>query len=198
MEVAYLAAFFGGLVVFFGTHYYTVFRKRDGTGLADRMPRGAYMGLYSLLSIAAFVAMVWGFGMIKPWMPIYTPPSWGRHVTMALMLPALVLIVAAYMRPIGFIAKAAKHPMLLATKLWAVGHLFANGDLASIVLFASFLLFGIVDRIAVKRRGDNGPVSAKPNVLGDLLSIAVGLALYLLFIYELHYILFGVDVLAAA
>lgn len=197
MEAAYLAAFFGGLVVFFGTHFYTVFRKRDGTGFADRIPRGAYMGLYSLLTAVGFIAMAWGFGMIKPWIPIYTPPSWGRHVTMALMLPAMVLIVSAYMRPTGFIKKAAKHPMLLAVKLWAFGHLFANGDLASILLFGSFLLFGIVDRIAVKRRGDNGPVVVHPNVLGDLLSIAVGFAVYLLLIYELHYILFGVDVLAA-
>lgn len=197
MEAAYIAAFFGGLAVFFGTHYFTVIRRRDGTGIADRMHRGAYMGLYSLLTAVGFVAMAWGYGMMKPWIPIYTPPSWGRHVTMALMLPAMILIVAAYMRPIGFIKKAVKHPMLLAVKIWAFGHLFANGDLASIILFASFLLFGIVDRIAVKRRGDMGAASANPNVLGDLLSIAVGFALYLLLIYELHYILFGVDVLAA-
>ena len=31
MEAAYLAAFFGGLVVFFGTHYFTVFRREMAT-----------------------------------------------------------------------------------------------------------------------------------------------------------------------
>ena len=117
MEAAYLAVFFGGLIVFFGLHYYTTFRRRDGAGLADRMHRGAYMGLYSLLSIAGFVAMIWGYAMLKPgWYPLGAPPSWGRHVTMALMLPAMILIVAAYMRPVGFIKKAVKHPMLAAHK----------------------------------------------------------------------------------
>lgn len=196
MEAAYLGAFFGGLVVFFGTHYFTVFRRRDGNGIADRMHRGAYMGLYSILTLAGFVAMVWGYGMLKPWIPLAAPPPWARHITMALMLPAMVLIVAAYMRPIGFIKKAAKHPMLLAVKLWAFGHLLANWDLGSIILFGSFLLFGIVDRIALKRRGDNGPQHVNANVLGDLFSIAVGIALYLILIYEVHYMLFGVDVLA--
>ena len=160
------------------------------------MHRGVYMGLYSLLTLAGFVAMAWGYGMLKPWIPLAAPPPWARHITMALMLPAMVLIVASYMRPVGFIKKAAKHPMLLAIKLWAFGHLLANGDLGSIILFGSFLLFGIVDRIAVKRRGDNGPQHVHANVLGDLLSIAVGLALYLIMVYEVHYMLFGVDVLA--
>ena len=110
--------------------------------------------------------------------------------------PAMVLIVATYMPPAGFIKKAAKHPMLLAVKIWALAHLIANWDLASVILFGSFLIYGVVDRIAVKRRGDVGAANIKPNVLGDLLSIAVGLALYLLFIYEVHYMLIGVDVLA--
>lgn len=198
MEVAYLVAFFGGLVVFFGTHFYTVFRKRDGTGFADRIPRGAYMGLYSLLTAIGFIAMAWGYGETRGVLPnLAVPPPWTRHVTMALMLPAMILIVTAYMRPVGFIKKGVRHPMLLAVKIWALGHLFANWDVGSIVLFGSFLLFGIIDRVAVKRRGDNGAADANPNVLGDLLSIAVGIALYLLLIYELHYRLFGVDVLAA-
>jgi hypothetical protein len=52
-----------------------------------------------------------------------------------------------------------------------------------------------VDRIAVNRRGDVGAANAKPNVLGDLLSISVGLAVYLLFVYDLHGRLFDVNVL---
>jgi uncharacterized membrane protein len=196
MEVAYEAAFFGGLAIFFGTHYFSMLRKRDGTGIADRIGRGPYMGLYSLITIVGFVLMAWGFAFLKPWIPIYTPPTWGRHVTMALMLPAIILIVATYMPPAGFIKKAAKHPMLLAVKIWAFAHLWSNGDLATIILFGSFLIYGVADRIAVKRRGDVGAAKVNANVLGDLLSIAVGIAVYLLLIYELHYMLFGVGVLA--
>ena len=176
MELWYMLAFFAGLLVFFGTHFYTAFRSRDENGLAAHI-------------------MVWGYAMLKPWIPLAVPPNWTRHVTMALMLPAMILIVAAYMPPAGFIKKGVKHPMLTAVKIWALAHLIANWDLASVILFGSFLIYGVVDRIALKRRGDVGFANLKPNVLGDLLSIAVGLALYLLFIYELHYMLIGVDVL---
>ncbi len=195
MEIWYFSAFFGGLILFFGSHLFSAFRTRGEGDIALRMGRGPYMGLYSLVAVAGFVALVWGYAHIKPgWVNFDTPPDWRRHVTMALMLPAMVLIVAAYMRPVGFIKKAVKHPMLAAVKLWALAHLLVNWDLASIILFGSFLIFGVLDRIMVKRRGDTA-AAAKPNVLGDLLSIAVGLALYLLLVYQLHGDLFGANVL---
>lgn len=189
----YLVAFFGGLLVFFGTHFYTAVRKRDGSGLADVLGRGPYMAIYSILTTAGFVALVWGYAYIKPWIYLADPPSWMRHITMALMLPAVILIVAAYVRPTGFIKKAVKHPMLTAVKLWAFAHLLVNWDVGSLILFGAFLAFGVIDRIIVKRRGDVGAANATPNVLGDLISIAVGSALYGLLIYELHSILFGID-----
>jgi len=196
MELWYLLAFLAGLILFFGTHFYTSFRSRDQNSLPARMGAGPYKGLYSLLTGIGFVALIWGYAMLKPWIPLAAPPFWTRHITMALMLPAMIIIVAAYMPPAGFIKKAVKHPLLTATKLWALAHLISNWDVASIILFGSFLVYGVVDRIAVKRRGDVGFANIKPNVLGDLLSIAVGLALYLLLVYELHYMLIGVDILS--
>jgi uncharacterized membrane protein len=196
MDVWYFTAFFAGLFLFFGTHLFTTFRPRGERDIALRMGKGPYMGLYSLVTVAGFVAMVWGYAYIKPgWIQLGIPPEWTRHVTMALMLPAMILIVTAYMRPVGFIKKAVKHPMLAAVKLWAFGHLLVNWDLSSVILFGSFLAFGVIDRSAVKRRGDVGAAAAKANVLGDLLSIAVGIALYLLLVYQLHGDLFGANVL---
>jgi uncharacterized membrane protein len=193
MDVWYLAAFFGGMAVFFGTHLFSAVRNRTGDGLPDVIGRGPYMVLYSILTIAGFVALVWGYAMIKPWIYLADPPPWMKHITMALMLPAIILIVAAYVRPTGFIKKAVKHPMLTAVKLWAFAHLLVNWDVGSLILFGSFLAFGVIDRIAVKRRGDVGAANANPNVLGDLISIAVGTALYGVLVYEVHSILFGID-----
>jgi uncharacterized membrane protein len=190
-----LAAFYGGLAVFFATHFFTAFRSRDERGLAHRMGRGAYMGLYSLLSLAGFVAMAWGFSEMRPWQPIWSPEEypWTRHVAMTLMLPAILLIVAAYL-PTGYIKKAVGHPMLIAVTLWALAHLIANGDLGSVVLFGSFLVFSVVDRVLVARRGDRGAAAAQPNILGDLLAVAVGGALYAALIYGLHLVLFSVPI----
>lgn len=193
MDVWYLAAFFGGLAVFFGTHLFSAVRNRSGDGLPDVIGRGPYMVLYSILTVAGFAALVWGYAMIKPWIYLADPPPWMKHITMALMLPAIILIVAAYVRPTGFIKKAVKHPMLTAVKLWAFAHLLVNWDVGSLILFGSFLAFGVIDRIAVKRRGDVGAANASPNVLGDLISIAVGTALYGVLVYEVHSILFGID-----
>lgn len=194
MDIWYIVAFFGGLILFFGTHVFSAFRNRSGEGLPDILGRGPYMAIYSVLTAAGFIALVWGYAMVKPWIYLADPPPWMKHITMALMLPAIILIVAAYV-PTGFIKKAVKHPMLTAVKLWALAHLLVNWDVGSLILFGSFMAFGVIDRIAVKRRGDVGAANATPNVLGDLIAIAVGAALYGLLVYQVHAILFGVPIL---
>lgn len=195
MDMAYVGAFLGGMVVFFGTHFFSAFRRRDGQGVVGSLGAGPYKGLYSLLTIAGFIALAWGYANLKPWIPLADPPSFMRHIAMALMIPAMVLIVAAYV-PTGFIKKVVKHPMLTAVKIWALAHLLVNWDIGSLILFGSFLMFGVIDRIALKRRGDAGAAEATPNVVGDLIALAVGLALYGVLVYELHYVLFGIDLYA--
>ncbi len=66
------------------------------------------------------------------------------------MLPAFIFLVAAYVP--GQIKARLKHPFLVAIKTWALAHLIANGDLASIILFGSFLAYAVYDRITLKRR----------------------------------------------
>ena len=84
-----------------------------------------------------------------------TPPTCVRSTSRsALMLPAVILVVAAYIR--GHIYTKLKHPMLAGVKLWAAAHLLANGDLGSIILFGSFLAWAVFDRISLKRRADAG------------------------------------------
>ena len=153
------------------------------------------MGLYSLVSLAGFVLICWGFGASRDAGILYVAPGWGRHVNLALMLPALILLVASQM-PTGAIKKAVKHPMLIAVKLWAFGHLLANGEINSVILFGSFLAYAVIDRIVVKKRGDNGPgPDAKIAVASDIGAVVVGLGLYMAILLWLHPILFGVAVM---
>lgn len=192
MDVAYVVAFLGGLGLFMTTHLFSAFRRRDGQGLEQTLGAGPYKGLYSLLTLASFIALVWGYANLKPWMTLADPPSFMRHIAMALMLPAIILLVAAYV-PTGFIKKAVKHPMLTAVKVWALAHLLVNWDVGSLILFGSFLLFGVIDRIALKRRGDVGAATATAKLLGDLIAVGVGLGIYGALVFELHYMLFGID-----
>ena len=85
---------------------------------------------------------------------VWDPPRWLRHVNNLLLWPAFVCIAAAYIP--GDIKRVLKHPMLVGIKLWAFGHLLANGDLGSIILFGSFLAWAVYDRITLKCRTDPG------------------------------------------
>lgn len=192
----FIAAFIAGLVLFFVPHAYSAVRRRGPDVRPLGLPAGAYKGLYSLVTLVAFVAMILGYAMIKPWIPVWAPPVWTRHVAMAVMPVALVLIIATYL-PAGYIKKAAKHPMLLAVIIWAAAHLLANGDLAGILLFGAFLVFAIFDRIAVGARGDAGAGKKEAHVIWDLVALATGGAAYGILVVYLHPVLFGAEIMPA-
>ncbi len=185
-----------GLVIFFGAHLFTTFRSREpGKDIKAKLGYGPYMGLYSLVSLVGFVLIFWGFGATRDAGSLYMAPSWGRHVNLALMLPALILLVASQL-PTGAIKKAVKHPMLVAVKLWAFGHLLSNGEINSVILFGSFLAYAVIDRIAVKKRGDNGPgKDAAASVMSDVGAVVIGGGLYVAILIWLHPILFGVAIM---
>jgi uncharacterized membrane protein len=123
-----------GLVVVLGTHSLKAFAPAWRLALVNRLGEGPYKGLYSAVSLIGLILIVWGFGLA--WQDptfVYTPPSWGRHVAMALMIPALILVFASVF-PARWIGRYVSHRLLTATMLWSVAHLLANGDPASFCL----------------------------------------------------------------
>ncbi len=188
-----MALFLSGLVIFFGTHIFSAIRPRsEGQDLRKRLGEGPYMGLYSVLSLVGFVMIIYGYGATRGAGVLYVPPTWLAHINLLLTIPAFILIVASQI-PAGYIKKVTKHPMLLAVKLWALGHLLANGELNSVILFGSFLAYAVFDRIMVKRRGDNGPgPDVTLNPMMDMISVLVGAAAWAAIAIWLHPILFGV------
>src|ERR1700691_2657493 len=183
-----------GLVLFLGVHVLTIQRALRARLIAA-WGEGGYKSGYSVVSLLGLVLIVWGFadyraaGMWQVW----TPPAVLKHVTVALMLPAVILVVASYIR--GRIYLAVKHPMLAGVKLWAAAHLLANGDLGSIILFGSFLAWAVFDRISLQRRADAGgppiPVGAWGN---DVIAVAVGIVVYLALAFAFHPVVIGVPV----
>lgn len=181
-----------GLAVFLATHLFAAFRPRGDRDIKTAMGYGPYMGLFSIASLIGLGLIIYGFGAARPAQILYTPPAWTAHINHLLMLFALILLVAAYL-PTGYIKRAAKHPMVLATKIWALGHLLTNGELNSVLLFGAFLVYGVLSRIAAKRRGDLGAggavVAAWSN---DLLAVLIGAGVYAAIAFYLHAALFGV------
>lgn len=185
-----------GLVLFLGMHSVSIASRewRDRKRVA--IGEGKWAGLYTAVSLIGFILIVWFYGDARAAAPVlYEPPVWMKHVTALLMLFASISI-AAYLFPAGRIKAALKHPMLLATKIWATAHLLANGDLASILLFGSFLAWAVADRISLKRRNAPLPVAGANAMRNDILAMAVGLALYAAFLFGGHAWLFGVDPIA--
>jgi uncharacterized membrane protein len=186
-----------GLVLFIGVHLLTTQRGLRARFVVS-MGEGGYKGFYSLVSLAGLGLMVWGFahyrsaGMINVW----HPPVAFRHITEALMLPAVILVAASYIR--GRIYATLKHPMLAGVKLWAAAHLLANGDLGSIILFGAFLAWAVFDRISLKRRSDAGaPPIPVGGVGNDLIAVVVGIIAYLALGFVFHPVVIGVPVFGA-
>jgi uncharacterized membrane protein len=178
-----------GIVVFLGLHLLpTVSGLREK--LVARLGENGYKALFSLLSVAGFVLLVYGFAK-APAIQVWSPSGWTRWVAVVLMLPAFIFLVAAYVP--GKIKERLKHPFLAAIKTWALAHLIANGDLASIILFGSFLAYAVYDRITLKRRQPTSLIGV-PKTGGprsDLIAVVVGTGLYVVFLVWLHPLLIG-------
>lgn len=183
-----------GLVLFLGIHMVPMAQGLRRSLQSATSPT-LYQVLFGLVSAAGLVLIVMGYGQMQgqgrlnP--EIYTPPIWLRHITLLLMWPAMILLVAAYVP--SRIRTAVKHPMLASIKLWAFSHLLANGDLASLLLFGSFLAWAVVDRISVKKRAALGPLGSKTGGFsGDLIAVVGGTAVYVVLLLWAHKWLIGV------
>jgi len=186
-----------GLAMLLGMHVFTTQRDARARMIAS-MGEGTYKIVYSLVSIVGLALIIWGFSWYRAtgWIDVWHPPVATKHIAVALMLPAVIMVVASYIR--GRIYTTLKHPMLAGVKLWAAAHLLANGDLGSIILFGSFLAWAVFARISLKRRGDAGappiPVGGMTN---DLIAVAVGVIAYIALAFAFHPAVIGVPVVGA-
>lgn len=185
-----------GLIVFFGVHLVSTSVPARAV-LVARLGENGYKIGFSIASLIGLAIAVTGFVNVQGSsanVHLWTPPVWTKHLAYALMLPALILLVAAYTP--SRIRDAARHPMLAAVKIWALAHLLANGDLAGLILFGSFLAWAVYDRISVKRRNARGPLGdRRGSGANDVVVVVVGALLWVGFLFGAHRLLIGVPLL---
>lgn len=189
-----LLTMIGGLVLFIGTHVLTTLRDTRAA-VISRLGESVYKIAYAVIAILGVFLIGRGFSVYRAteWVNVWYPPIALRHIALGLMLPAIILVVASYIR--GRIYTAVKHPMLVGVKLWAVLHLLANGDLGSIILFGSILAWAVYDRISLKRREDPGAPPIPVGGLGnDIIAVVVGTVAYLALAFAFHPLVIGVPV----
>ena len=178
-----------GIVLFFGMHSASIV----ALPVRDRMVaknENAWKGIYTLVSLVGIVLMVRGYAETREAPTfLYIAPYWLRHVAALLLLPVFVFFIAPYFP--GRIKNALKHPQLVAIKLWAFAHLLVNGTLGDVLLFGSFLVWAVVDRISLKNRPARPLPGAPESGANDIVAIGIGLAVYLVFVFWAHEALFG-------
>ncbi len=182
-----------GLILFLAVHSVRIFADDWRTAQLRRYGTGPWKLGYSLISIIGFVLIVWGFSLARnePVL-LWTPPTAMRHVAALLTAIAFVLVAAAYV-PRNAIKARLHHPMVLGVKVWAFAHLLANGSLADVILFGSFLVWAIFSYSAARKR-DRMANTQYPagTTTGTIMAVVVGLVIWALFAFWLHGLLIGV------
>ena len=182
-----------GLVLFLGAHSVRIVADGWRTRTQARVGVGAWKGLYTLVSIAGFVLIDWGYGLARQQpLVLWTAPAAMRHPAALLTLVAFVLLAAAYV-PRNALKARLHHPMVLGVKVWALAHLLANGTLADVLLFGSFLIWAVFGFRAARRRDRAAAVTYPPgNAAGTIGAVLAGVAGWAVFAFWAHEALIGV------
>ena len=182
-----------GLVIFLGVHSVRIVADDWRTQTRSRIGELPWKGIYSVASLVGLGLIVWGFGLARQQpMQLWSPPVGMRHLASLLTLIAFVLLAAAYVPGNGIKARL-HHPMVLGVKAWALAHLVANGNLAHIVLFGSFLAWAVFNFVAARRRDRvAGTRYARGTAGATGITIALGVGAWIVFALWLHGMLIGV------
>jgi uncharacterized membrane protein len=188
-----MLALIAGLVLFLGVHSTRIVADDWRRGVIARRGEGPWKGVYSLLSIAGFVLLIWGYGQARQQpVVLWASPTWTRPLAALLVLVSLVLVAAAYV-PRNQIRARLHHPMTLGIKVWALAHLIANNTLADVLLFGGFLVWAVlVFRAARARDRSEGKVYPSGTVGATAIAVAAGVLVWAVFAFWAHERLFGV------
>lgn len=181
-----------GLLIFLATHVFVSMRSARAAAVA-RVGLNVYRVLFSVVSIAGLVLIVWGFARYRSggeWIDVWQPPAFTRHIAVLLMLFASVFVTAVFFP--SHIKARLKYPGLTAVKTWALAHLIANGDLGSILLFGTMLGWAVFARISAKRRTDEVMPVAPAGYTNDVIVVLLGIVIYLALGFAFHPAVIGV------
>ena len=175
-----------GIIIFYGVHIIpsrTSLRQRSVAAIGE-LP---YKGVFAVVSFIGLGLMITGL-IRAPYIAVWNPPAIASTLAAIIMLPAFILLVASNLN--GNIKRIARHPMALGFLLFSASHVFANGDLATMIFFASFGLYALYDM----RPSNASPAPEKPDSIKyDLIAAVIGVIIYFLF-FIFHAKLFGVAV----
>jgi uncharacterized membrane protein len=183
-----------GLVVFLGVHSTRIVAESWRQAQIARLGEKSWKLRITVLSAIGLALIVWGYGLARhaP-VVLWIAPMGMRHLAGLLTLIAFVFLAAAYV-PRNHLKAKFHHPMILGVKAWAFGHLLANGTVADLLLFGSFLIWAVLSFIAARKRDRlAGPAYMAGTTRGTLLTVVIGTIAWAVFAFWLHGPLIGVQ-----
>jgi uncharacterized membrane protein len=181
-----------GLVIFLGMHSVRIIADGGRTALRSRIGVGPWMLVYSALSLLGLWMLMRGYNLarLEP-VPLWTPPVATRHLAGLLTLVAFILLAATYV-PRNAIKARVHHPMVLGVALWALAHLLANGSLADLILFGSFLVWSVLSFLSARRRDRISGTVYAGTAGNAAIAVVIGVAAWAAFAFWLHAAAIGV------
>lgn len=133
--------------------------------LAEKLGESAYLGLYSLIAAAQFVWLIWAYVAARPGMLLWSAHPWGNYVTIVAMPLSLVLLIGGVsMRnptmaggdgqlddpvPARGVLRITRNPVMWGIGLWALGHMIANGNVASVLFFGTLAVLALLGSMLI-------------------------------------------------
>ncbi|NVJ71125.1 MAG: NnrU family protein [Alphaproteobacteria bacterium] len=177
-----------GLSLFFLLHFVPVYANGTRNKVASKIGELPYKGLFALASLAGLYLVYKGWTTSTP-TQLYSLPAWAFHATGLFVLIGFVLFFAA--RAPTNIKRVVRHPQLTGVVFWAIGHLLVNGDTRSFALFGGFTVWALLTMFGANRRDGEWKKPEKVGFVKDAITVAIGVALYVVFVVWAHEWLFG-------
>ena len=156
--------------------------------LKQKVGERGYGPVFGIASLVGLAIVVLGWRS-SDFIAVYDPPAWGRYANFGLTLIGFICLGIFIFR--GSLRQKLRFPMAVGVIFWATGHLFANGDRASLILFGGFLAYAVAHIVIGTANG----VRPSPVVRDghNLIAVMMGIALYGI-MAQLHGALIGVPV----
>ena len=177
-----------GVIAFIGLHLIPYFATGLRTGLVAKIGIGGYRGIFAVAVLASMAGIIFGWRGTPPEI-LFAAPAWGFHVTPLFVLFGFILFFASQ-APTN-IKRFIRHPQMTGIFLWSVGHLAANGEDRSVILFGGFALWSVLAIVGANRRDKVWQKPEKQPIFKDIITVVIGLAVYALAIY-FHEAIIGV------
>lgn len=200
-----------GLILFLGAHSVRIWADGWRNQTIEAYGEKAFKGVYALVSILGFYLLVVGYGEARlQTVALWNPPIFTKHISMLLMLLSSILLMATYI-PRNHFKMRLGHPMVLSVKVWALSHLLANGNLADLVLFGSFLIWAVLNFRSARARDralllnlnvteeaaaeplTESESTNQPKLLSTIITLVGGMAIWALITFVLHAKIVGVS-----